>query len=71
MEEKEEVFEKQLKDAAKPVEVKFITSFICAAPDIEDKVKHLQFTVVQEVESKKMRCYFDVVDPSKVKVAEK
>lgn len=54
----------------KSIEVKFVTSLITAVSDIDENVRHLQFTVVQEVESKKMRCYFDVVDPSKVKLAE-
>ena len=52
------------------IEVKFITSLALAVNDIDCDVKHIQVTVVQETESKKMRCYFDVVDPSKVKVVE-
>ena len=54
----------------KKIEVKYITSMITAVPDKDGVVKHLQFTVVQEVESGKMRCYFDVVDPSRVKLAD-
>ena len=52
------------------IEVKYLTSLITAVPDVDGEIKHLQFTVVQEVDSKKIRCYFDVVDPSKVKLAE-
>lgn len=52
------------------IEVSYLTSIITAVPDIDGLVKHLQFTVVQEVESKKIRCYFDVVDPSKIKLKE-
>lgn len=54
----------------KKIEVTYITSIITACPDKDGKVNHFQFTVVQEVESGKFRCYFDVVDPSKVKLAE-
>lgn len=51
------------------IEVGYITSLITAVRDLDNTVVHLQFTVVQETESKKMRCYFDVVDPSKVKIS--
>lgn len=53
----------------KKIEVKFITS-LAMAVDALDGVKHVQLTIVQEVESKEIRCYMDVVDPSKVKLAE-
>lgn len=53
----------------KKIEVKFITS-LAMAVDTLDGVKHVQLTVVQEVESKELRCYMDVVDPSKVKLAD-
>ena len=52
------------------IEVTYITSMITACPDKDGKVNHFQFTVVQEVESGKFRCYFDCIDPSKVKLAE-
>lgn len=51
------------------VDVKFISSLAMAVTDIDENVQHIQITFVQETESKKFRCYFDVVDPSKVKVA--
>lgn len=54
----------------KNLEVKYITSLILAAPDIDGEVRHLQFSVVQEVATKKFRCFFDVVDPSQVKLKE-
>jgi hypothetical protein len=54
----------------KKIEVRYLTSMITAVPDKDGLVKHLQFTVVQEVESGKIRCYFDVVDPSKIKLKE-
>lgn len=47
-------------------EVKFITSLAIAVNDVDDSVRHIQITVVQETESKLFHCYFDVVDPSKV-----
>lgn len=49
-------------------EVKFLTSLALAISDIDDDVKHIQLTIVQEIESKKIRCFMDVVDPSKVKL---
>lgn len=54
----------------KELEVKFITSLVLSVNDFDGVTRHLQFTVVQEIDSKKFRCFFDVVDPSKVKLAE-
>lgn len=51
--------------------VKFITSLAVAVTDMDENVRHLQFTVCQDVESKEMKCFFDVVDPSKVKAVAK
>lgn len=51
-------------------EVKFLTSLALAVNDIDDVVKHLQFTVCQDVNTKEIKCFFDVVDPSKVKLAD-
>lgn len=51
----------------KKVDVKYITS-VAMAVVVDDEVKHLQFTVAQEIESKQLRCFFDVVDPSQVKL---
>lgn len=52
------------------VEVHFITSLALAVNDVDEKVQHIQLTLVQEIESKQFRCYMDVVDPSKIKLAE-
>lgn len=49
-------------------EVQFITSLACAVIGIDGETLHLQFTVVQEMETKKVRCFFVVVDPLKVKI---
>lgn len=54
----------------KSIDVKFITSLALAVNDVEDNVQHVQVTIVQEIESRKFRCYFDVVDPSKVKLSQ-
>lgn len=51
-------------------EVKYLTSLAFAIRDIDDAVKHLQLTIVQETESKEIRCFMDIVDPSKIKLAE-
>lgn len=51
------------------IEVKFLSS-LALAVDALDGIKHVQLTLVQEVESKEIRCYMDVVDPSKVKLAD-
>ncbi len=69
MEEKEKVFEEQLKKAAK-VDVKFITSIALAVNDIDGVLRHVQLTLVQETESKIFRAFMDVVDPSKIKLAD-
>lgn len=54
----------------KKIDVKFVTSVALAHEDIDGNMKHFQISIVQETESKKFRCYFDVVDPSAVKLAE-
>lgn len=51
-------------------DVKYLSSLALAVNDIDGNVKHLQFTIVQEVDSKQIRCFFDVVDPSKIKLAD-
>lgn len=51
--------------------VKFITSLALAVNDLDDQVQHIQITVCQDVETKKFECYFDVVDPTKIKTVEK
>lgn len=59
-----------MSEEKKTIDVKLISSLALAVNDIDDHVQHIQITIVQEVESKSFRCYFDVVDPSKVKLAE-
>lgn len=54
----------------KKVDVKFLTSLALAVPDMNDEIKHVQLSIVQETESGEIRAFFDVVDPSKVKLAE-
>lgn len=54
----------------KKIDVKFVTSVALAFEDIDGNMKHFQISIVQETESKNFRCYFDVVDPSAVKLAE-
>lgn len=51
-------------------EVKFITSLALAVNGLDDEVSHIQLTIVQEVDTKKFRAFMDVVDPSKIKLAE-
>lgn len=50
-------------------DVKFIQSVSFAVRDIDEEIRHLQISIVQETETKLFRAYFDVVDPSKVKLA--
>lgn len=59
-----------MSDSEKKIEVKFLTSLALALNDVDDNLSHIQLTIVQEMESKKFRCYMDVVDPSKIKLAE-
>lgn len=53
------------------IEVEFVTSLALAVEN-KDKtgVDHLQFVVSREVKSGLYRCFFDVVDASKVKLQE-
>lgn len=51
-------------------EVKFITSLALAVNGVDEKVSHIQLTIVQDVESLEFRAFMDVVDPSKVKIDE-
>ena len=51
-------------------DVKFINAVSFAVNDIDGEVRHIQISIVQETESKLFRAYFDVVDPSKVKLAD-
>lgn len=52
------------------IDVEYLTSLAFAFP-VDEKLQHFQITIVRETVSKKFRAYFDVVDPSKVKLAEK
>lgn len=49
-------------------DVKYLTSLAMAIIDMDENVRHIQLTVVQEVDTKEIRCFFDVVDPSKIKL---
>lgn len=51
------------------VEVEFLTSLAMAVP-VNGTVKHVQITLVLEKDSGEIKCYFDVVDPTKVKLEE-
>jgi len=52
------------------VEVEYLTSLALAVP-VNGMVKHVQITLVLEKDSGEIKCYFDVVDPSKIKLADK
>lgn len=55
----------------KKVDVEFVTSLALVVENqAKDGVDHLQFVVSREKDSGKYRCFFDVVDPSKVKLKE-
>lgn len=54
-----------LEEETTQLDVKFLTSLALAVPT-DDEVKHLQITICQETESKKIRCFFDVIDPTKL-----
>lgn len=51
-------------------EVKFINSLSFSCVDKDENIRHIQITVVQEIESGDFKLYFDVVDPSKIKLQE-
>ena len=55
---------------AEQKEVKFLQSLTMAINDKDGEIKHVQLVIVQEIESGDLRAYFDVVDPSKVKLQE-
>ena len=60
----------QEKNQEKKSDVKFLTSLALAVVDVDEEVKHVQFSIVQDIETKEIRAFFDVVDPSKVKLQE-
>lgn len=51
-------------------DVRFINSVALACNDMDGELRHFQIIIAQETDSKLFRAYFDVVDPSKVKLAE-
>lgn len=51
-------------------DVKFINSVALACNDMDEQLRHFQITIVQDTETKEFRAFFDVVDPSKIKLAE-
>ena len=58
-----------MEEEAKKLDVHFIQSLALAVNDKDGVIRHIQLTIVQETESGNFHCYFDVVDPSKVKIA--
>lgn len=56
--------------SVEPKDVAFLTSLALAVNDVDGVVRHIQFSIVQEKESKLIRAFMDVVDPSKVKLAD-
>lgn len=48
-----------------PIEVKYLTSLALALP-VDDEIKHIQLTLVKVVDSSEIRCYMDIVDPTKL-----
>lgn len=51
-------------------EVKFLTSLALVVNDVDSVPRHIQLTIVQETESKIIRAFMDVVDPSQIKLKE-
>lgn len=49
-------------------EVKFISSLAVAIIDKDGNLRHVQITIAQDIETAEIRCFFDVVDPSKIKL---
>lgn len=50
--------------------VKLIQSLSLAINCLDGEIKHVQIVIVQNIEDKQLKCFFDVVDPSKIKLAE-
>lgn len=48
--------------------VKFLQSLSLALTCLDDEVKHVQIVIVQNEDDKQLQMYFDVVDPSKIKL---
>lgn len=49
-------------------DVKFLTSLALAVTDSKENVRHVQLTLVEELESNEIRAFMDVVDSSKIKL---
>lgn len=47
--------------------VEFLTSLVLAVP-VDDQVKHVQLVLCRVSGTDQLRCFMDVVDPSKVKL---
>jgi len=60
----------EMKENSVKPEVKMLNSIAIAILDKDDKPTHVQIVIGQYVESGRFVCYFDVVDPSKVKLAD-
>lgn len=50
--------------------VQFINSVALACNDMDGNLRHFQVSIVQDVDTKEFRAFFDVVDPSKIKLQE-
>lgn len=50
--------------------VQFINSVALACNDMDGILRHFQLSIVQDVDNKEFRAFFDVVDPSKIKLLE-
>lgn len=51
-------------------EVKFINSLSLAVVDKDNEVRHIQLSIVQNIDDGMFQVFFDVVDPSKIKLEE-
>lgn len=51
-------------------EVKFIQAMTLSVVDKDNEVRHIQLSIVQNIDDGLFQVFFDVVDPSKVKVVE-
>lgn len=58
-----------MKEEEKKEDLRFVTSLVTAFPD-EGQLRHFQFSVFHVEGTDLYRCYFDVVDPSQVKLAD-
>lgn len=54
----------------KKQELSFLTAVSLSTNDVDGKLLYLQFSVFQDTKTKEVRCFFDVVDPTKIKLKE-